>query len=186
MEPNNLEQPIEPTPISEPTEPAPTTPEDNMPVSTSNPKNSKALLATAIITSVLALAGIGASIYFFMDSNNKSTEISNLNSKVTSLNTQIDEKDNKIEELETKISSLNVNNEEVNNPESGTTEKEGTATIVLGEAIAETETGTVFKIGECSADGPSVKCPITTTEGKALISYTSTDNVLRFTTIDNQ
>ena len=56
---------------------------------TAQPKSNKPLLATAIITSILALAGIGASVYFFMDSNNKSTEISDLNAKIASLNSEV-------------------------------------------------------------------------------------------------
>lgn len=56
---------------------------------TDKSKSNKPLIVTTVITSILALAGIGAGIYFFMDSNNKSTEISDLNTKIATLNSQI-------------------------------------------------------------------------------------------------
>ena len=176
MEPN-LNTPIS-QPINQPIDQTPPA------VPISQPKPSKSYLATAIIASILAVAGIGAGVYFFMDSNNKTNEISTLNSKITNLNAQIESKDTQIAELEAKVSSSNTNNEGTE-----TTEKDGTATITLGDIITETETGKVFKIGECSADGGtsdpnthfSLKCQVTTNNGDSLISYHGDDTTLRLT-----
>ncbi len=56
---------------------------------TDKSKSNKPLIVTTAITSILALAGIATGVYFFIDSNNKTTEISNLNAKVATLNSQI-------------------------------------------------------------------------------------------------
>ena len=50
------------------------------------PKSNKPLIATAIATSVLALAGIGFGVYGMIDSNSKATEIANLKSQANSSN----------------------------------------------------------------------------------------------------
>lgn len=48
-------------------------------------KKSKGLLIATVIFAILAIAGIGAGAYFFMDSNNKSTENANLRTKINLL-----------------------------------------------------------------------------------------------------
>ena len=53
--------------------------------------------------------------------------------------------------------------------------------MTIESTLDENETRTVFKIGECSADGPSVKCPVDVNGKDALISYNSTDGLLRLT-----
>ena len=52
------------------------------PTSSTDSKKPKALIATVIICAILALAGVGASIYFAMDSNSKSSQVSDLQSKL--------------------------------------------------------------------------------------------------------
>lgn len=169
MEPNSNASTIEPADQPKVTEP------------TAQPKSNKPLLVTTIITSLLALAGIGASIYFFMDSNNKSTEISNIRAN-------LDDKTATITKLEAEISNLNTIIKEENNDGSETTTDDAgsnelgkTAAIILGDIISENETRVTYKISECSADGPSVKCRIDTPSGESLISYLTTDGILRLT-----
>ena len=162
-------------------------------VSSSKPPKSKALIATSIICGILAVAGITFGIYEFLESNQKSQQISDLK-------TNIEYKDTKVTELETKISNLDAEKEDVktielettiSSPEPKTEKKDGTITIILGDKISET--ANVFKIGDCTADGSTatpeshfyIKCPITTTEGEALISWHNNDNVLRLTLLNN-
>lgn len=154
------------------------------PTATSINKNQKpkSLIFGMVACVVLAIAGIVFGVYEFMDSDQKSQQISELK-------TSIDNKTTKITELETTISNLNAKNEIIDigsetttsDSKSETTTQSGTATIVLGDILDENETRTVFNIGSCTADGPSVKCSITTPNGEALISYVTTDYILRFT-----
>ena len=82
MEENNTKpnQPEASTNASQPdpTPPPTPTPEPSHDVS----KKPKALITTAIICAILAVAGIAASIYFYIDANNKAAEIANLQSKL--------------------------------------------------------------------------------------------------------
>lgn len=143
----------------------------------------KGLIFGIVICAILAIAGIAFGVYEFLDSNQKSAQISDLK-------TDVADKTTKITELETTISNLDAEKESVNIAESGiitddseseTTIQDGTAAVILGDIIDENETRTVFSIGQCTADGPSVKCPITTPNGEALISYVSNDSILRLT-----
>lgn len=51
-------------------------------------KKSKGLIALSVIAIVLAIAGAAFGVYYFMDSNNKSSEIDNLRTKITLLKTE--------------------------------------------------------------------------------------------------
>ena len=158
------------TPQGEANIQTPTSPE---PIKSNKPK---ALIATAIACAILAVAGITFGVYEMINANQKSQQISELKVYIEGKNT-------KITELETTISELNAGNKDAEAVEVVESEAEensdNTATIILGDIIDENETNTVFKIGQCTADGPSVKCPITTPNGEALISFLTTDHVLR-------
>ncbi len=60
-------------------------------------KKSKGLIALSVIAIVLAIAGAAFGVYYFMDSNNKSSEIDNLRTKITLLKTET-ETETKLEE----------------------------------------------------------------------------------------
>lgn len=91
--------------------------------------------------------------------------------QISELKIELENKNSEIADLETKITSS----------ETQIGENDATATIILNEVINESNTSTVYKIGECSADGPSVKCPINIDGGEALISFTNIDSILRLT-----
>ena len=158
--------------------------------SPSKPSKPKALIATTVICAILAVAGIGFGVYGMLDANQKSQQTSDLKTDIANKNTTITE-------LESTISDLKAKSEKIEtveiaesattptNPEPTVREEDNTIAVVLGDKLAENETRTVFKIGECTADGPSVKCPITTAKGDALISYNSNDSFLRFTLPNN-
>ncbi len=125
------------------------------------------LIVTTIICAVLAAAGIALGVYGLMDSSQKSGQI-------TDLETTIDEKDTKITELEAAIAEAEADDEDTAG---------GVLTLILGDEISASETTTVFKLGECSADGAGdssyIKCPVVTNEGEALVSYHYNDGILR-------
>ncbi|MBQ1528111.1 hypothetical protein IIZ77_00495, partial [Candidatus Saccharibacteria bacterium] len=79
----NINEPATESTLETTVEPA--TPPPTQPTTPSQPENqpktNKALKITTVICIILALAGIGTSIYFAMDSNNKSSQISDLQSK---------------------------------------------------------------------------------------------------------
>lgn len=148
-------------------------------------QSKKGMMFGMIACAVLGIAGIAFGVYGMIESNNKASEVS-------TLKTSIEDKTTTITELETKLSNLSTKSEATITPESEaaissteSTETAGTASIVLGEILDENETRTVFNIGSCTADGPSVKCSITTPNGEALISYVTTDYILRLTLPNN-
>ena len=142
-------------------------------------KPTRLIVATAFFA-ILAVAGISFGVYELLDSNQKNQQISDLKSK-------IENKNSEIEELETTISSLqtetkeNNSSSETTNTEPATNSTTKTATITLGSILDENETRTVYKIGDCTADGPSVKCPVNVNGKEALFSYINTEGILRFT-----
>lgn len=92
----NITPPIDtPTPVEAPV-PTPEAPQEiPTPQETPAPqpepapaKKSKGLIVLSVITTVLAIAGAAFGVYFFMDSNNKSTENANLRTKIALLNTE--------------------------------------------------------------------------------------------------
>lgn len=136
----------------------------------------KIATATAII---IAICGIGFGIYGILGSEQKSQQIADIETKLAN-------KNQKITELEAEISQLDSEGEDIleptiDEPESEVITDEETATIALESTLDENETRTVFKIGECTADGPSVKCPVSVNGKDALISYNSNDSLLRLT-----
>ncbi len=140
-------------------------------------------IATAI-ASVVAVCGIGFGVYGILQSSQKDSQISDL--KV-----EVNDKLVKINELETKISNLDGEKEEVainietitTNPDVASQESSSnsseTAAILLGTMLDKNDSRTVFKVGDCTADGPSVKCPVTVDGKDGLISYNSNDSMLR-------
>ena len=157
---------------------------------TSKPKNSKPLIATSIICAILAVAGIAFGIYSFIDSHNKSTQISSLKNDIT-------EKTNEITKLQTDLSNLKnealqedvepteslQTTEDIAETISESTTQSETNSIELLSEIADTETTKVYKIGECTADGGtgatphfSLKCHVSISGKDALISYHDEDN----------
>ena len=155
-------------------------------IQTKNNTKSKGMICAIIISVIFGLAGIAFGAYGMVQSNNKTSEISELK-------TNVNDKSAKIEELETTISNLNTKEEAtvqesaiiVSESETQTKQDNETASIILGDVIDENETRTVYKIGDCSADGPSVKCSISTNNGEALISVVTTDSILRLTIPNN-
>ena len=147
-------------------------------------KNSKqtggvGLKITTAIAIVVAVCGIGFGVYGILGSEQKSQQIADIE-------TELANKNQKITELEDEISQLDSESEDIleptiDEPESEVIADEKTATIALESTLDENETRTVFEIGECTADGPSVKCPVSVNGKDALISYNSNDSLLRLT-----
>ena len=172
---------------------APSTVVDN------KPKDSKGLKIATAIACIFGICGIGFGVYGVMQGLEKDNQISNLKAEVNS-------KSAKIQELETTISNLNNKTEEIvidtetttptdtteqNATEQNTTEQTAsnddneTVTILLKEILDKNDDRTVYKAGDCTADGPSVKCPVTINGKNALISYNSNDSILRLTLFNN-
>ena len=152
-------------------------------------KKNTGLIAGMVVCTVLAASGIAFGIYGMMQSSQKDNQISEL--KI-----EINDKTTKMEEFETIISKLNDEIEEAatsvettTTTISDTTEQvtnnnnsdSKTAIILLGAILDKNDNRTVFKVGDCTADGPSVKCPVIVNEKNALISYNSNDSILRLT-----
>ncbi len=141
-------------------------------------KKPTGLIVATAICSVLAVAGIAFGVYEFMGSNQK-------DSKISSLQSEVKEKDAKIEELENTISLLDMPTEETivinenTDTETPSNQSNDTATVSLGTKLDDNGTRVVFKIGDCTADGPSVKCPVTVDGKEGLVSYNSNDSILR-------
>ena len=141
--------------------------------------NGNGLRIATVVAAIVAACGIGFGVYGMLDSGQKAQQISNLETEITN-------KSQKITQLESEISQLSSKSEELLKPTIDTSEPEATtgdetAAITLESTLDENETRTVFKIGECTADGPSVKCPVDVNGKNALISYNSTDSLLRLT-----
>ena len=147
-------------------------------------KNGNGLKIATAIACVVAICGVGFGVYGMMQSAQKDSQISDL--KV-----EVNDKLVKINELETKISNLDGEKEEVaintetitTNPDVASQESSSnsseTAAILLGTMLDKNDSRTVFKVGDCTADGPSVKCPVTVDGKDGLISYNSNDSMLR-------
>ena len=119
----NITPPIDtPTPVEAPV-PAPEAPQEiptpqeapaPQPVPEPAPaKKSKGLIALSVIAIVLAIAGAAFGVYYFMDSNNKSSEIDNLRTKITLLKTKTEteielEEDTSIATTETSSNKTTV------------------------------------------------------------------------------
>lgn len=147
-------------------------------------KSGNGLKIAAAIAYIVAVCGIGFGIYGMMQSAQKDSQISEL--KV-----EVNDELAKINELETKISNPDSGKEgatinagttttdpDVASQESSNDSSE-TVTVLLGTMLDKNDSRTVFKVGDCTADGPSVKCPATVDGKDALISYNSNDGILR-------
>ena len=160
------------------------------PVVENKQKGGNGLKIATAIACVVAVCGIGFGVYGMMQSAQRDSQISDL--KV-----EVNDKSAKIDELETEISNLDSKKEEVViNTETITTDPDvtsqepnnnssETAAILLGTILDKNDSRTVFKVGDCTADGPSVKCPVTVNGKDALISYNSTDSILRLSLSNN-
>ena len=150
------------------------------PVAVQSNKKPTGLIVATAICAVLAVAGIAFGVYEFIDSNQKSQTIS-------TLKTEAQEKDEKIENLENMISILETATSETvivtedtdTDTEASPSQSSDTASISLGTKLDDNGTRAVFKIGDCTADGPSVKCPVTVNGKEGLVSYNSNDSILR-------
>lgn len=158
------------------------------PMSDNNKSSSKnGLKITTAIACIIAVCGVGFGIYGMIQSSQKDNQISDL--KI-----EINEKTAKVEELETKISNLNGKIEELtasietassDTAEQASNNSDKTAAILLGTILGKNDNSTTFKIGDCTADAPSVKCPVTVNGKDALISYNDIDSLLRLTLPNN-
>lgn len=152
-------------------------------VNTSKSSDGKGWKIATIIASVVAVCGIGFGVYGIMQGSQKDGQIADLK-------TEINDKTTEIEELEAEMSNLDNKTEEIVNGVETTTISDAaeqtvsdndseTAAILLGAVLDKNGDRTVFKVGDCTADGPSVKCPVTVDGKDALISYNSSDSILR-------
>lgn len=169
--------------------PSQTTP----PQSENQTKTNNALKITTVICAILAIAGIAFGVYEFLDSNQKTAQISTLKNEISNKETTITDLEKEVSNLEDKISAIEENSNVVGPtetpesqvspiPETKPESQENTIDII--SEIADTDTTKVYKIGECTADGGaashvSIKCPVTISGKKALISYHDDDRNLR-------
>ena len=149
----------------------------------SNNKKPMGLIIFAVSCAILAIGGFAFGIYELSDSNKKSQQISDLQ-------TSVSDRGAKIEELKAKIDSADSGNKEApTEPTEGNTPNQEpekardgkTAEIVFMDVIEDNEERAVFKIGECSSDATSVKCPVGVDGRDALISFQTEDGLLRLT-----
>ena len=154
------------------------------PVVENKQKGGNGLKIATAIACVVAVCGIGFGVYGMMQSAQRDSQISDLKVEVNDLETEISNLDSKKEEVvintETITTDPDVTSQEPNNNSSET------AAILLGTILDKNDSRTVFKIGDCTADGPSVKCPVIINGKDALISYNSTDSILRLSLSNNQ
>ena len=132
--------------------------------------NGSGLKIAVSIAAVIAACGIGFGVYGVLDSQQKSQQITNLETEIVS-------KNQKITELETEISQIGSKDEEasesiIDESETETATENNTVVMTIESTLDENETRT---------DGPSVKCPVDVSGKDALISYNSTDGLLRLT-----
>ena len=123
-----------------------------------NSKKPNTPVIISVVTSILALVGIAAGIYFFMDSNNKSSEISNLKAEIANLKAKID--------LETGIENGSTSPEESPNGSIGSDEStisEEEVFIMVNKYIGGKSFDTVghFSIIESGLDDLTAKVYIT-------------------------
>lgn len=161
------------------------------PLPTAGAKKPVGLMIATAVCAVVAVGGIAFGIYGALESSRKSQRISDLEATIVN-------KDAKIAELEAEISGLSVDapapeapvaEPEAEEPTEPTepaepsvpSKNDNEAIITLGDKLDSNDSRTVFKIGDCTADGPSVKCPVTVDGKEALISYNSNDSILRLT-----
>lgn len=157
------------------------------PVVDNKPKGGNGLKIVAIVASVVAVCGIGFGVYGMMQSYEKDSQISDLKVEINDKIIKIEEFETKISDLNNKIEEVDTDTETITSDTTGqeTSNNDGKTTILLGEMLDKNDSRTVFKIGDCTADGPSVKCPVTVNGKDALISYNSTDSILRLSLSNN-
>jgi hypothetical protein len=159
------------------------TPVSNIPQAQPSEPSKKptGLIAGMVLCLILAVAGIGFGVYSFMDSGKKDQQISELKTKVNNKDSEISELEEKVSTLELKtINSTSVADSASTDTTSTTTEtKGGTAAVTLGGVIEDNESRTVYKIGECTSDAPSTKCPVEVNGKQGLISHLDTEGFLR-------
>ena len=134
-------------------------------------------IATAVACAV-AVCGIGFGICVMIQGFQKDKQISDLKVEVNDKSTMIDELETKISNLDSKKEEVAINTETTASQESSNNSSD-IAAILLGTMLDKNDSRAVFKIGDCTADGPSVKCPVTVDGKDALISYNSNDSILR-------
>ena len=140
------------------------------------------LIVSMVVCIILAVAGITFGVYTFMDSNQKTQRISELETKVNNKDIEIAELESKISVTDSETLEIATDMESTDQVTTPTQEMSSeTAKIALGDIIDEDETRTVFNIGSCTSDGPSTKCHVEVDGKEALISHVDTDNILRLT-----
>ncbi|MBR2803407.1 hypothetical protein IKE19_02455 [Candidatus Saccharibacteria bacterium] len=157
------------------------------PVAENKQKGGNGLKITTAIACIVAICGIGFGVYGMMQSYEKDSQISDLKVEINDKIIKIEEFETKISDLNNKIEEVDTDTETITSDTTGqeTSNDDGKTTILLGEMLDKNDNRTVFKIGDCTADGPSVKCPVTVNGKDALISYNSTDSILRLSLSNN-
>ena len=156
-----------------------------VPVVENKQKSGNGLKIATAVACVVTVCGIGFGIYGMLQSSQKDSQISDLkveindkSTKIEELETKISDLDNEVEEVVTDVETATTTNPDATDQKTSNNNSE-TAAILFGAMIDKNDDRTVFKIGDCTADGPSVKCPVTVDGKDALISYNSNDSILR-------
>ena len=150
----------------------------------SKQENGNGLKIATAIACVVAACGLGFGVYGMLQSAQKDSQISDLKVEVNDKSAKIDELETKISDFDSKEEEVTINTEtittdpDIASQESNNNSSE-TAAILLGTMLDKNDSRTVFKVGDCTADGPSVKCPAIVDGKGALLSYNSNDNILR-------
>ncbi|MBR3172881.1 hypothetical protein IKF21_03185 [Candidatus Saccharibacteria bacterium] len=148
-------------------------------------KSGNGLKIAAAIACIVAVCGIGFGIYGMIQSSQKDTQISDLKVEINDRSTKIEELETEVSDLNNKIEEVAIDTETITTTDTDVigqvtgNDNSETAAILLGAILDKNDSRTVFKVGDCTADGPSVKCPATVDGKNALISYNSNDSMLR-------
>lgn len=147
------------------------------------------LIVAMVICIIVAIGGIAFGVFSFIDSNQKSQQISSLKNDISAKDDQINTLEVELLELTFKADELGLKPETSQSgsdapaPETETTSTDNVASITLGDILDDNDEQTVFKIGECTYDGgasaTSVKCPAIINGKNGLISSNSSDSFLR-------
>lgn len=147
-------------------------------------KSGNGLKIATVIACVVAVCGIGFGVFGMVQSSQKDEQISDLKIEMNDKNAKINELETKLSNLDSETEEAAVGTETITATDSDATNQVSgnnteTATVSLESILDKNDARTVFKIGGCTADGPSVKCSVIVNGEDALISYNSNDSILR-------